>query len=62
VQNTKKKNHIMTVLALNGLVGKASVLPSAPIRIYVLVANDKGEVCWTLWRKMVVILSRDSTE
>ena len=31
----------MTVLVLNGLVGKASVLPSASIRIYVLV--ETGE-------------------
>lgn len=29
----------MTVVAVNGLVGKASVLPSASIRIYVLVVT-----------------------
>jgi len=35
----QRKIHIVTVVAVNGLVGKASVLPSASIRIYVLVVT-----------------------
>lgn len=31
----------MSVVALNGLVGKASVLPSASLRIYVLAATGE---------------------
>jgi hypothetical protein len=38
MQNSKKNSYYDPVLTLNGLVGKATVLPSAPIKIYVLVA------------------------
>jgi hypothetical protein len=43
MQNSKKNLYYDFVLALNGLMGKASVLPSVSIRICVFVANgEKG--------------------
>jgi hypothetical protein len=43
-ENFKKNSYYDPVLALNGLVGKALVLPSASIMMYVLVANGERNV------------------